>query len=119
MNILLNLPVDILIDYMLLELQCYFRSNHGKADRVLRARQLQEGHREHGSTVAQWLALLLHSVRDPGSIPALVTVCVEFALFPRVCVGFLRVLRFPPTLQRCVRLIGHAKLPLVSGGIAG
>ncbi|KAL7855588.1 hypothetical protein AOLI_G00191920 [Acnodon oligacanthus] len=30
-----------------------------------------------------------------------------------VCVGFLRVLRFPPTVQRHVfRLIGHAALPL-------
>ena len=42
-----------------------------------------------GSMVAQWLALL------PGfeSRPF----CVELACSPRVCVGFLRVLRFPPT----------------------
>eukprot|EP00061_Rhincodon_typus_P000059 g10289.t1 len=42
--------------------------------------------------VAQWLALLPHSARDPGSIPA--SVCVEFAHSPRVCVGFLQVLQF-------------------------
>ena len=30
--------------------------------------------------------------------PAWVTVCVEFARSPRVCVGFLRVLQFPPTV---------------------
>ena len=52
-----------------------------------------------GSTVAQWLALLPHSARNPGSIPALGD-CVEFAHSPRVCVNFLRVLRFPPTVQR-------------------
>ncbi|XP_072436846.1 creatine kinase M-type-like isoform X2 [Chiloscyllium punctatum] len=36
--------------------------------------------------------------------PPQVTDCVEFARSPRVCVGFLRVLRFPPTLQRCAAL---------------
>jgi len=51
--------------------------------------------------VAQWLALLLHSTRDLGSIPGWVTVCVESAHSPRVCVGFLRVLWFPPTVQKC------------------
>jgi len=50
--------------------------------------------------VAQWLALLPHSARDTGSIPGWVTVCVEFAHSPRVCVGFLRGLRFPPTVQK-------------------
>ncbi|XP_072325204.1 derlin-2 isoform X1 [Scyliorhinus torazame] len=54
-----------------------------------------------GSTVAMWIAQLLHSSRVPGSIPAWVTVCAESARPPRVCVGFLRVLRFPPTVQRC------------------
>jgi len=59
---------------------------------------------ELGSTVAQWLALPLHSARDPGTIPGWVTVCVEFAHSPllRLCVGFLRVLRFPPTVPKDV-----------------
>ncbi|GCB77095.1 hypothetical protein scyTo_0019241, partial [Scyliorhinus torazame] len=37
--------------------------------------------------------------------PAWVTVCAESARSPRVCVGFLRVLRFPPTSpeRRAVR----------------
>ena len=26
--------------------------------------------------------------------------CVEFVCSPRVCVGFLRVLRFPPTVEK-------------------
>uniref|UniRef100_A0AAR2LIL4 Latent-transforming growth factor beta-binding protein 4 n=1 Tax=Pygocentrus nattereri TaxID=42514 RepID=A0AAR2LIL4_PYGNA len=40
--------------------------------------------------------------------------CVECgACSPRVCVGFLWVLRFPPAVQRhAVRLVGHAILPL-------
>jgi len=53
------------------------------------------------STWDPGLALLPHSARDPGSIPGWVTVCLEFTHSPRVCVGFLRVLRFPPTVQRC------------------
>ena len=49
-------------------------------------------------TVAQWLALLPHSKKVLGSFPAQPgPFCVEFACSPRVCVGFLRVLRFPPT----------------------
>ena len=48
--------------------------------------------------VAQWLALLPHSKKVLGSFPAQPgPFCVEFACSPRVCVGFLRVLRFPPT----------------------
>ena len=54
-----------------------------------------------GGTVAHWFALLPHSVKDPGSIPVSGD-CVAFARSLRVCVGFLQVLRFPPTLQRCV-----------------
>jgi len=50
--------------------------------------------------VARWLALLPYNSRVPGSIPGL-GLCVEFAHSPRVCLGFLRVLRFPPTVQRC------------------
>ena len=51
-----------------------------------------------GGTVAQWLALLPHSKKVLGSFPAQPgPFCVEFACSPRVCVGFLRVLRFPPT----------------------
>jgi len=65
--------------------------------------------------VAQWLALLPHSARDLGSIPGFGSLSVwSLHILPRVCVGFLRVLRFPPTLQKDVqvRWIGHAKLPL-------
>ena len=53
-------------------------------------------------TVAQWLAVLPHSAREPGLIPSWVTVCVEFAHSPPVsawvssgCSGFL------PQSQRC------------------
>ena len=54
----------------------------------------------HGSTVVSTAASQL---QGPGFDSRLwVTVCVEFAHSPRVCVGFLRVLRFPPTVQRCV-----------------
>ena len=67
--------------------------------------------------VVQWLALLLHSARDPGSILAL-GLCVEFTRSPHVCLGFIRVLRFLPTLQR-VRWIGHGKLPLSVREISG
>ena len=41
--------------------------------------------------------------------------CVEFACSPRVCVGSLRVLRLPPTIQRHAcgdRLIGDSKVAL-------
>ena len=56
------------------------------------------GNRIRGGTVAQWLALLPHSKKVLGSFPAQPgPFCVEFACSPRVCVGFLRVLRFPPT----------------------
>jgi len=40
-------------------------------------------------------------IRTPGWV----TVCVEFAHSPRVCVGFLRVLRFPPTFPKDVQLV--------------
>ena len=53
-----------------------------------------------GGTVAQWLALLPHSVRVLVQFWPHVTVCIDFARSPCFCVGFLRVLRFPPTLQR-------------------
>jgi len=53
----------------------------------------------HVVGVAQWLALLPHSAR-PVRLPAWVTVCVESARSPRVCVGFLRVLRYPPMVQK-------------------
>ena len=41
--------------------------------------------------------------------------CVGFACSPRVCVGSLRVLRLPPTIQRHAcgdRLIGDSKVAL-------
>jgi len=58
------------------------------------------GGERQGGTVTQWLALPLRSARDPGSIPCWVTVCVEFTHSPRVFVGFLRVLWFPPTVPK-------------------
>ncbi|KAL6455456.1 hypothetical protein MHYP_G00360850 [Metynnis hypsauchen] len=65
---------------------------------------------------AWWVALSPHSKEGLGSIPRMgdrVPLCVEFACSPRVCVGFLWVLWFPPTVQRhAVRPIGHAGLPL-------
>ena len=69
---------------------------------------------------ARWhsgLALLPHSTRDPGLIPGL-GLCVESACSPHVCVGFLWVLWFPPTVQKMCRLGGLAMLncPLVPGG---
>jgi len=63
--------------------------------------------------MAQWLALLPHSARDPGSIPSLGH-CLQFAHSPHVCVGFLRVLRVPSHSLKdvLVRCIGHAKFSL-------
>ena len=43
--------------------------------------------------------------------PHLGPFCVEFAC---VCVGSLRVLRLPPTVQKHVRLIGDSKIVLRS-----
>jgi len=48
----------------------------------------------------QWLALLPHSARALCLIPTLGD-CVKFSRFPHVCVGFLWVLRFPPSLKMC------------------
>jgi len=42
------------------------------------------------------------SLSVPGTrvqYPAWVTVCAESAHSPHVCVGFLRVLQFPPTVR--------------------
>ena len=45
--------------------------------------------------------------------PHLGPFCVESACSPRVCVGSLRVLRLPPTVQKhAVRLTGDSKLSL-------
>eukprot|EP00061_Rhincodon_typus_P013096 g39260.t1 len=65
--------------------------------------------------VAQQSALLPHSAGDPGSIPPS-GIYVEFARSPRVCMGFLWVLWFPPTVQRCDGYGGLAMLncPVVS-----
>ena len=42
--------------------------------------------------------------------------CVEFAFSPCSCVCFLRVIRFPSTLQsHALRSIGYAKFPLQIG----
>jgi len=65
--------------------------------------------------VAQWVALLPHSARVPGS--AWVTVCVEFARSPP-CLRGAPVSSHTPKDVR-VRWIGHAKLHLrVSGVLA-
>ncbi len=50
---------------------------------------------KRGGTVVQWLSL---SGFEPTGQPS----CVEFACSPRVvpCVGFLRVLRLPPAVQK-------------------
>ncbi|KAL6459840.1 hypothetical protein MHYP_G00315990 [Metynnis hypsauchen] len=70
----------------------------------------------NGGTVAWWVALSPRSKEGLGPIPRpgdWGPLCVEFACSPRVCMGFLWFLRFPPTVQRhAVRPIGHAKLPL-------
>ena len=55
------------------------------------------------STVAQWIALLPHRKKVLGSNtdrPG--PFCVEFACSPCVCVGFLWVLRFLPTIKTCI-----------------
>uniref|UniRef100_A0A0E9Q1H8 Uncharacterized protein n=1 Tax=Anguilla anguilla TaxID=7936 RepID=A0A0E9Q1H8_ANGAN len=66
-----------------------------------------------GGTVVQWVALSPHSKKVVGSNLGLGPFCAEFACSPRVCVCFLRVLRFPPTVQRHAgRPIGDPKLPI-------
>ena len=74
-----------------------------------------------GGTVAQWLALLSHSTRDPGSIPSLGHCLCG------VCTFSLCLLGFPPsapvsshTLKICGGFGRLAMLncPLVSGGLA-
>uniref|UniRef100_A0A0E9XFC3 Uncharacterized protein n=1 Tax=Anguilla anguilla TaxID=7936 RepID=A0A0E9XFC3_ANGAN len=49
--------------------------------------------------VVQWVALSPHS-RKSLVESRLGPFCVEFGCSSRVHVGFLRVLRFPPTVQR-------------------
>ncbi|XP_072925557.1 uncharacterized protein [Hemitrygon akajei] len=49
----------------------------------------------HGSVV---VSTALYSTSNPGSTPA--AVCKKFVRSPRDRVGFLRVLRFPPKVQR-------------------
>eukprot|EP00061_Rhincodon_typus_P006793 g27803.t1 len=61
-------------------------SGHAKSEELDSFAGTENGGKE-GGTVVQWLALLPHSARDPGSIPASVTVSVEFAPYPYVCVG--------------------------------
>uniref|UniRef100_A0A665W315 Voltage-dependent L-type calcium channel subunit alpha n=1 Tax=Echeneis naucrates TaxID=173247 RepID=A0A665W315_ECHNA len=48
----------------------------------------------------RWLVLLPHNKKVVGLVPSLGPFCAEFACSPCVCVGFLRVLQFPPTVQR-------------------
>ena len=69
--------------------------------------------------MAQWLALRPHSARDSGSIPALGD-CAESAPSPCVCMGFLRMPQFPPTLKDVwVRWIDVLNCPLVTERLAG
>ena len=51
-----------------------------------------------GCTVLWWLAPSPHSKRFPGSTGGLSVWSVH--VLPRVCVGSLRVLRLPPTVQK-------------------
>ena len=62
--------------------------------------------------VAQWLALLPHSARDPGLIPGLGH-SVEFSHSPHVCVGSSGAPVSSHSLKDVpVRHIGHAKFSL-------
>jgi len=66
-----------------------------------------------GCTVVWWSAPSPHS-KGSRFDPHLGPFCVESACSPRVCVGSLRVLRLPPTVQKhAVRLIGDSKLTLL------
>ncbi|XP_072448770.1 alpha-ketoglutarate-dependent dioxygenase alkB homolog 3 isoform X1 [Chiloscyllium punctatum] len=57
--------------------------------------------------MAQWLALCPHSTRDPGSI----SVCLcGVCTLSCVCVVFLQVLQFPPTVQRCAVCYGSEEV---------
>ena len=64
-----------------------------------------------GGTVAQWLALLPHSTRDPGSIPALGHCLCGVCIFSPCLRGFPFVSshNLKDVLIRCV---GHAKFSL-------
>ncbi|MEQ2304307.1 hypothetical protein AMECASPLE_025694 [Ameca splendens] len=53
-----------------------------------------------GYTVAKLLALLPCSEMVLGLTPSQGSFCMGFAGSPRVGVGFLRVLRLPPTVQK-------------------
>ena len=69
---------------------------------------------QSGCTVVWWSAPSPHSrgflVLNPAG-----SVCVESACSPRVCVGSLRVLRLPPTVQKhAVRLTGDSETVLRS-----
>jgi len=55
------------------------------------------GKRQYGGTVVSTAA---SQRQGPGFYSRLGSQSVEFAHSPRVCVGFLRVLRFPPTVQK-------------------
>lgn len=46
-------------------------------------------------TALQWLQLA-----------GAVRLCMKFACSPHVCMGFLRVLRLPPKVQRCAKKLG-------------
>ena len=53
-----------------------------------------------GGTVARWLALVASQQEGLVFKSRLRPFCVEFASSPCACVGFLRALLVPPTIQR-------------------
>lgn len=64
-----------------------------------------------GGVVVHWLVLFPYCKTAPGLNLRLL--CVEYACSPCACVGFLQVLRFPPTLQyMLIRSTAYTKLPM-------
>ena len=64
-----------------------------------------------GGTMAEWLALLPHKARDPGSIPGLgCCLCEVSPCLRGFCPSALVSSHSPKDVL--VRCIGHAKLPL-------
>uniref|UniRef100_A0A669CQ23 procollagen-proline 3-dioxygenase n=1 Tax=Oreochromis niloticus TaxID=8128 RepID=A0A669CQ23_ORENI len=87
----------------------WFTLDPAHEEKVRKTDVTRRDHWQHGGTVVSTVAAQqegpeFNSTIRPGSF------CVEFACSPRVCVGSLRVLRLPPTVQRHAvwgnRLIG-------------
>ena len=64
------------------------------------------------TTKDQLLGLVVSAVASQEGSQWRGSFCVEFPCSPCACVGFLQVLRLPPTVQRHVRLIDGSKLPV-------